>query len=186
MNHIVYRDALFLIVAILVGATGIMMSYLADPSKLQETQVESPGAIIVTVSWPPGSEDVDTWLMGPGEETAVFYRQKSGKTWDLLRDDLGLVNDPTPLNFENAYTRGEPDGAYRINVLCYTCLNKREVPVTVEVKERSPDGKTTRLVDRSTVVLTKDGEERTAIAFTVRDGTIDKGSINRLFERLAK
>src|SRR5690606_24254871 len=120
---------------------------------------------------------------GPRDNRPVGYSNRAGRTFNLLRDDLGTVNDDTGLNFENAYSRGSPPGEYVVNVHMYA--NKENppswpVPVRVVVSiTGGPSGKS-RSVDiySGTVELTRQGEEITAVRFTMNEeGNVIPGSV---------
>ena len=42
-----------------------MFPFLNPPA--QEDQADPPGNVIVHITWPIGNNDVDLWVMGPGE-----------------------------------------------------------------------------------------------------------------------
>jgi hypothetical protein len=121
---------------------------------------------------------------GPGEPRAIGYSRKSGKLWDLLRDDLGTVPDATGINFENAYTRGIVAGDYTINVHCYRCPDVPQV-VQVEVAVSTGSNSPMMVLVTTTVTLTKQGQEATAIRFTLNgDGRVKRDSMHRVFKPL--
>src|SRR3546814_3333786 len=104
LNDILFRDALFIMVLIQYILIVLMLPHLNPPASAK--QADPPGNLIVHVSWPEGDADVDLWLDGPAEPVPVGYSNKGGVLWNLLRDDLGTKPDATPLNYENAFTRG--------------------------------------------------------------------------------
>lgn len=147
------------------------------------------GNIAVFVYWPDDTDvDIDTHLSGPGGEH-VYYKHPSGKVWNLLRDDMGAINDGTPRNFENASTRGIPAGEYIINVSAYRGADNL-FPVTVGVELRinpSVDGGgPPQLVLNRKVTLDHIGEEATAFRFTAdSNGHVNPDSINAIYVALA-
>jgi hypothetical protein len=164
------------LLAMLLAVVAIVMLVLPSINPAVEAeQVDQPGNLVASAAWPAGSTDVDMWVSGPGDK-AVGYKNKSGKVWSLLRDDLGTANDSTPLNYESAYTRGLPDGEYAINVHCYSCTSATPVYVEVRLAEGS-------LVFRGTVNL-KPKQERTAIRFRVAGGAVVVGSESRVFKKM--
>lgn len=146
--------------------------------------ISPPGNLIVTASWPPSGHDVDLWVMGPTEARPVGYSNQSGKLFNLLRDDLG---PPDPeLNFENVYTRGLPDGEYIINLHCYRCYGVSEekpIPVTVDVRLKK-DGGAAVPVTKTRVLLTKHGQEKTALRFLIKDGNVLHETIHNAYRSL--
>lgn len=180
MNRTTFRDMLMIILLGFVFMIVAMVPHLNPPPKNDE--VRPPGNIIVHIMWPPGNVDVDMWVTGPGEPKPVGYSNPNGKLWNLLRDDLGTINDTTSLNYENAYTRGIVAGEYIINVHCYRCPSGEDVPVIIEVRIR----KDTKLI---LVAISKiklsSKQEITAIRFLVDEkGNLVPKSINRVQRHL--
>lgn len=186
MSHTLFRDALFLMLLGLVALVIWMLPFLNPPA--QQDRAEPPGNLIVHITWPEGDTDVDLWSDGPGEPVPVGYSNKSGVLWNLLRDDLGQFPDATPLNYENAYTRGIVPGDYTINVHCYRCpVTPVPVDVEISVKPTGSLGAKTpmRILVTTRVALESEGQERTAIRFRLNaDGTADKESFNSVFRPL--
>ena len=157
-----------------------------------EAKAEPPGNLIVHVTWPEGNTDVDLWVDGPGELTPVGYSNKGGVLWNLLRDDLDNSPDATPLNFENAYTRGIPKGEYQINVHCYRCP-QLPVPVDVEVSMNSGAGKAggsktaSKILFTAKLQLESNHQELTAVAFYMDgNGELIKNSMHNVFRELRR
>ena len=169
-------DALFNLLGVLVFFILTLIAQVNPPA----TDFNPPGQLVTTASWPAGAIDVDLWLTGPDDEPIGFSRPK-GKVWNLLRDDLGTANDPTPQNMEFASTRGLPDGEYAINVRCFGCAGK--VPLTVNVEARLAD---VGLIWRGSVELVRDKHEKTAIRFRVRDGKVVPGSQNQVYKQMRR
>jgi hypothetical protein len=160
----------------------ILMRPLLNPPT-EDAKAEPPGNLTVHIVWPVGNTDVDLWVHGPGEPRAIGYSRKSGKLWDLLRDDLGTVPDATGINFESAYTRGVVAGAYTINVHAYRVPT---VPIVVQVEVAlSPETGPLKVLFTTTVTLTKQGQEKTAVRFYLEaDGTVRPGSVHAVFKPL--
>lgn len=183
----VFRDVIMLALLGFVAMVVWMLPHLNPPQ--DDDQTKPPGNLIAYVTWKPGPIDVDLWLTGPGEEKPVGYSRKSGVLWDLLRDDLGTRNDDTPMNFENAYTRGIVPGEYALNVHCYDCP-KGQLPivVTLELSLKKPgsDGKgSIKRLLVTKVTLHEENQERVLVRFRLtKDGSIVKGSVSRVFEKM--
>lgn len=170
----------FVDVLLIITFTLAAFSFLALANinpKAQAHNTPPPGNLMVTIAWPEGDTDVDLWLGAPGDQP-VGYSHKSGRIWDLLRDDMGNEGDTTPLNFESAYSRGIPDGEYVVDIHCYRC-NAVPVPVTVEVGVAH--GPT---IFKGVVPLLADKQERTVIRFTMKDGQIVPNSENQVYKPL--
>ena len=185
-SRTVFRDLLMLMLLGFVAIIVAMLPHLNPPAT--EDNIEPPGNVIAHVTWPEGNTDVDMWVTGPGEIVPVGYSNKSGLLWNLLRDDLGNVPDATPLNYENAFTRGITPGEYIINVHCFRC-RVLPVPVDIEVsvKRIGDNGAKTpiRVIATTQVILHRNREEATAIRFELdRDGNLIPNSLNHVFRPL--
>lgn len=184
MNRTTFRDLLMIMLLGFVFMIVAMVPHLHPPAT--QDGKEPPGNVIASITWPEGDTDVDLWVTGPGEVNPVGYSNKGGLLWNLLRDDLGTSPDATPLNYENAYTRGITPGEYVINVHCYRCP-VLPVPVDVEisVKNSNSDKGGMKIIATTRVVLHEDGEEATAIRFKLTEkGELVKGSVNHVFRPL--
>lgn len=128
---------------------------------------------MVTVSWPDNSpDDIDTWVEGPKGQLVWFKRPQEG-LMHLDRDDRGQVNDMqlidgkeivNPLNQEVVTIRGRPPGEFVVNIHYYRSQTLQAVPVTVYLAEVNP---TLKVLHYATTTLQREGEERTAVRFTI-------------------
>lgn len=164
----------------------------------QKTSSDSEGSInqdnmlLIEMRWPDGfCDDVDLWVMAPGELKPVGYSNRGGVVMDLLRDDLGCSTDSTTLNYEVQFSRGIPNGNYFVNVFMYTKSDASgPVPITVSVTLRRPIDKTPstkRLTEELMVreiVMTKDNQEQTVFRFQMQNNEVVPGSINYLQKTL--
>lgn len=177
-------DVLFAIVLILLVVIVALLPLINPPA--EDAKAEPPGNLIVAITWPEGNTDVDLWVNGPGEPVPVGYSNKGGVLWNLLRDDLGKHPDASPLNYENAFTRGIVQGTYTVNVHCYRCPEV-PVPVDVEVSLNTGEagkGSLKRLITTQ-IVLHKTKQERTAIDFAIdAKGQVIRESMNNIFQPL--
>jgi len=179
-----FRDFLFLSLLGFVAMVVWLLPHVNPPA--QEDNTVPPGNVIITIVWPPDMDnDVDLWVMGPGEIRPIGYSNKGGTLFNLLRDDLGHRPDASGINYENAYSRGAPAGEYIVNVHCYRCP---VTPVPVEViVELNPDparSRPTRVLAETRVELGP-AQEKTAIRFELNDkGNVVEGSIHNVYKRL--
>lgn len=182
MNNTLYRDMLMLMLMAFVAMVVLMLPVLNPPAN--EANIDPPGNLIVTITWPPGDTDVDLWVDGPGELAPVGYSNTSGLLWNLLRDDLGTFLDTTGINYENAYTRGIISGDYVINVHCFRC-NILPQRVEVEISVQREDVKGVDVIATTNVALSQNGQELTALRFSLtRDGDLVPGSMHHVFKPL--
>lgn len=176
----VFRDLIMLTLLGFVTMVILMIPHLNPPT--EAATARPPGNIVVEARWAVGADaDVDLWVKGP-DDAPVGYSRKSGTVFDLLRDDLGRSRDATDQNFEFAYSRGAPAGAYAVNLHLYD-PNQTPLPVEVTVEVSARDSATGRLtrIDRHRVRLTRRGEEITVVRFRLDgQGGLVAGSVNRL------
>ena len=177
----VFRDVIFLALAGFVAIVLLLLPYVSPPAKA-DAEVESPGNVIVEIRWPDEvNADVDLWVEAPGD-VPVGYSNQSGTIFNLLRDDLGLKNDVTALNYETTYSRGIPAGEYTVNLHLYRS-SSRHLPLAVTVVVSLKPDKTSSakqiLVTKQT--LRSVGEEVTVFRFSVdEDGRLVTGSVHDL------
>ena len=141
-----------------------------------------PGHVIVELRWPDDMDaDVDLWVQAPGD-VPVGYSNKGGRVFNLLRDDLGTAGDPAEVNYETSYSRGVPAGEYTDNVHLYRSDTRRaQVPVIVIASVRTAADKSVRRIAVKKLVLARQGEEITALRFTLNElGNLVQGSIHDL------
>ena len=163
--NIAVRDVTLVILVGMIALVILLIPHLNPPGKKQEAEATPPGNVIVEIRWPDNwKTDVDLWVLAP-KDSPVGYSNLVGRTFNLLRDDLGSMNDPLGLNYENAYSRGIPIGEYVINLhLFRNAENIYPVPVDVQVSTRMPPGAIKRLL-HSKVELRFAGQEITVFRF---------------------
>lgn len=139
---------------------------------MEEKPIEKDGSInqnnvlLIEARWPDKMcDDIDLWVLAPGEGKPVGFSNRGGVVMDLLRDDLGCSNDATTLNMELQFSRGVPAGEYVINIQGYR-VDSEKVPVAVTVTLRPINGATRQLLTRQ-IVIEEDDEEQTVFSFTL-------------------
>ena len=183
-QHTLFRDFLFLAALGFCALLVIVLPFLNPPGQKAVQGTPPPGNLVVLITWKPGPIDVDLWLSSPKDLKPVGYTNTTGELWDLLRDDLGTRRDSTPLNFENAYTRGIVPGEYVINVHCFGCEKHLPVEVLIEVSRKDKDGNVKKLLTTKVVLLRQD-QELTALRFRLNnDLSLDRDSVNNIYKRL--
>lgn len=184
--NIVFRDLLLGLIGILVMVVFVVLLQVS-PAKKANEGVTPPGNVTAFITWPAGDTDIDLWVTGPGEPFPVGYSNKGGVLWNLLRDDLGSFPDLSGINMESSYSRGAPPGEWIINVHCFRCAVLPQ-KVNVEVsssKAATGSAKGTAIIATATVELKSNGQERTAIRFTLdAKGDLVPGSLNSVFREL--
>lgn len=186
-TNTVYKDMITLVLLGIVTMFIIVLFHINPVGEKNNSEIKQPGNISVELLWPSESKmDIDLWVKAPGE-TQIGYSNKDGPTFNLVRDDVGVTNDPVQINYENAFSRGAPAGEYIVNVHLYNA-NVEPLPITVRVTVRirrpdDPDGNETVLV--KDVSLSYHKEEVTVFRFTLDDKAhIVPGSINDIPIRL--
>jgi hypothetical protein len=183
----VWLDTALLMLGGFVLMTVLMMTVLNPPAKSSENDgVPAPGNVIIEAQWGDKLDaDVDLWVQGPGDRP-VGYSNKSGKLFNLLRDDLGRAQDMTDYNYEVAYSRGTPAGEYVVNIHMYRGIGVT-YPVRVKVvasAKTDPNGPARQLA-ATTVELRRENQEVTALRFRLdSNGQLQAGSVNSLFKEL--
>ena len=180
---IVYRDFLFLTLLGFVAMVVWLLPFINPPA--QSSDAVPPGNVVVAITWPEGDTDIDLWVTGPGEIVPVGYSNKGGVLFNLLRDDLGKMPDATPLNYENAYSRGVVAGEYVVNVHCYRCpVVPQRVDVEIAVND-GRSGKGVKPIATTSLELRSNGQEKTALRFRLdAKGRVEPASMNNLFRPL--
>ena len=167
--------------------TAMVIAYLLlpliNPPAEEDAKADPVGNIVVSVSWPVGDVDIDTWVFGPGETRPVGYSNRNGKVFSLIKDDLG--NPDNDLNYEAVISRGTPAGRYWINLHAFRASTYPiKVKVTVDV-HTGDNGKGMKKIVTTEVVLDHYGDERTAFSFELTDnGALVPGTTNNLFKPL--
>jgi hypothetical protein len=183
----VWLDTALLMLGGFILMTVLMLSVINPPAKSAETVGEqSPGNVIIEAQWGDKLDaDVDLWVQAPGDKP-VGYSNKSGRYFNLLRDDLGKAQDVTDLNYEVAYSRGVPAGEYIANVHMYRGIGVTypiDVKVVASVKPTPQD--TAQQIVAATVQLKRENDQVTAFRFTLDNrGHLVAGSINNVYREL--
>ncbi len=186
-----FRDVIFILMITFIILFLIAVMHINPIAKPKEEQITPPGNVIVNIFWEDGLNiDVDLWVLGPEDDRPVGYSNRAGGTFNLLRDDLGSTNDITERNFENAYTRGLPEGEYIINVHMFSNKEKEKnwpvnVEVVVTVMETNQDKSSPNEVAVAMIPLSRNGEELTAVRFKIdKNHKVIQESINQVQKKL--
>ena len=177
----VFRDVIFLALAGFVAVVIMLLPHLNPPAKA-ESEVASPGNVIVEIRWPDQlNADVDLWVQAPGD-VPVGYSNKGGRVFNLLRDDLGNQADATKLNYEMSYSRGIPNGEYTVNLHFYRNRSDQwPMPVDVVVSVKPDVVSSARQILKTSIKLKTEGEEVTAFRFALDEkGELQSGSVHDL------
>lgn len=176
-----YRDLLFTMM-IAYMAMAVMVLLIASKKVVQETT--NPGNILVELFWDIARDaDVDLWVAYAGERP-VGYSNKSGVTFNLLRDDLGKSHDPESRNHELTVGRGLKEGPYTVNVHLYRSRDLDPIAVTVKVTTHKPNSSPTEIAHNK-IILERENQEETLVRFSLnKNGDLIPGSINTLPKKI--
>jgi hypothetical protein len=182
----VFRDVITLALCGFVAIVVLLLPHLNPPVQAAAADsVRAPGNVIVEIRWPDGYDaDVDLWVQAPGD-VPVGYSNKGGAIFNLLRDDLGQIGDPTPLNYEISYSRGIPPGEYTANVHLYRNPKHQPIEVTMTVSVKADTHASAKHLLTTSVVLRREGDELTGFRFRLdAEGNLEAGSAHSLHKRL--
>lgn len=185
VGGIVFRDVIMLTLLGFVALVILLLPHLNPPTRASES-TPPPGNVIVEIRWPdPFDTDVDLWVQAPGD-APVGYSNKGGLVFNLLRDDLGNLRDPTELNYEVSYSRGIPAGEYTVNLHLYRNMEGvYPIPVTVVASVRQDASSRAHRLFTKKVHLLREGEEITVFRFSLdSEGELVPGSVHSLYRPL--
>lgn len=166
-------DLLLSFANLLLGILVILFVSMHPPAKNNPESAKPPGQMMVCIYW-QGHHDVDLHGGSPDDDKEVWYRHQSGKTIDLVRDDLGTDNVP---HFECQFARQLPDGRWVFNIVGFS-ITQPEVSVHAEIRIADEAGYHL-LLERDLTIKHK--QERTIAQFQLRDGKVVPGSVNEVF-----
>lgn len=177
----VFRDLIMLTLAGFIVVTFILLPHISPKAKAT-AEVNSPGNVIVELRWPDEVDaDVDLWVAAPTDKP-VGYSNQSAKVFNLLRDDVGVNNDLSGINYEVAYSRGIPAGEYAVNVHFFsdrTYAAPVEAQITVSLKKDTK--RSAKRILTKNVSLKRLGQELTVIRFRMNEAAeLERASINDL------
>ncbi len=186
-TFVLWTDNALLLLGGFILLFAIALAMVAKPTpEIKDPGIQAPGNVIVEIRWPDGIDaDVDLWLLAPGD-VPVGYSNQSGHVFNLLRDDLGKVNDPDTLNYETAFSRGIPAGEYVVNLHLFRAtpaLLPLRVQFVISIKTDSDKSAKRVLIGEQTLI--KNGEEVTAVRFTIDSNkALVNGSENHIFRKV--
>ena len=177
----VFRDVILLALAGFVMLVLLLLPHL-NPRATPQDPTPRPGNVMVELRWPDElNVDVDLWVQAPGD-VPVGYSNQGGAIFNLLRDDLGHINDATDLNDEFSYSRGVPAGEYTVNLHLYRNLaNVYPVPAVVAVSVKNSPNLPAQQILLTKLNLSHEDEELTAFRFKLdEEGRLLSGSVHNL------
>ena len=173
----VFRDMLFLMVLGLVVLI-FLISFLIGPP-VKEGQTAQVAEIVIEAIWPTGTKyDVDLWTMGPDGIPVGWGVHTATGSLNLERDDRGMINDTSSLNYELITVRKREPGEYTVNLHLYNNFGEPlPVPINVKVTGKGDMGE----IYSGEILLNRRKQEVTVVRFTLDvDGSLMRDTINNL------
>ncbi len=177
----VFRDVIMLALAGFIMLVLLLLPHV-NPRATPQDPTPRPGNVMVELRWPDElNVDVDLWVQAPGD-VPVGYSNQGSAIFNLLRDDLGHLNDTTDLNYEFSYSRGVPAGEYTVNLHLYRNLaNVYPIPAVVAVSVKNSPNLPAQQILSTKLNLSHEDEELTAFRFKLdEEGRLLSGSVHNL------
>ena len=185
-NDVVFRDVILLALTGFISMVILLIPFVNPPTE-EESSSTPPGNVIVELFWDDKRDvDIDLWVQAP-DDIPVGYSNKGGIFFNLLRDDLGIYKDNSPVNYEVSYSRGISDGVYIANVHLYREDKSPFKPIIAEllVSVVDPDSNKRKQILRTSKKLEEIGKEITVFQFELdKKGKLNKNSINNKYVML--
>ena len=185
-NDVVFRDVILLALTGFISMVILLIPFVNPPTE-EESSSTPPGNVIVELFWDDKRDvDIDLWVQAPND-IPVGYSNKGGLFFNLLRDDLGIYKDNSPVNYEVSYSRGISDGVYIANVHLYREDKAPFKPIIAEllVSVVDPDSNKRKQILRTSKKLEEIGKEITVFQFELdKKGKLNKNSINNKYVML--
>ena len=185
-NDVVFRDVILLALTGFISMVILLIPFINPPTE-EESSSTPPGNVIVELFWDDKRDvDIDLWVQAP-DDIPVGYSNKGGLFFNLLRDDLGIYKDNSPVNYEVSYSRGISDGVYIANVHLYREDKAPFKPIIAEllVSVVDPVSNKRKQILRTSKKLEEIGKEITVFQFELnKKGKLNKNSINNKYVML--
>ncbi len=167
----VFTDLLFNALLGFAFMFAIAFMLISEPE--EPGNVDYKAEFLITVRWPDNHpDDVDALVEDP-KGGLIWYHNRDTGLIHLDRDDRGVFADQievngikiaNPANQETVTVRAIQPGEYVVNVLHYQANYSDPLPVTVKVEKLNPR---VSLVHYRTLTLSGNGDEQTAVRFTL-------------------
>lgn len=185
-NDVVFRDVILLALTGFISMVILLIPFVNPPTE-EESSSTPPGNVIVELFWDNKRDvDIDLWVQAP-DDIPVGYSNKGGLFFNLLRDDLGIYKDNSPVNYEVSYSRGISKGVYIANVHLYREDKSPFQPIIAEllISVVDPDNNKRRQILKTSKKLEEVGKEITVFQFELdKKGKLNKNTINNEYVML--
>ena len=173
---VIFRDAMFLLILGMVAVL-FLINLLINPKSQKQAEIPIQDEIVIQAFWPSGTAyDVDLWVMGPDKIPVGWGHHETTSAVNLERDDRGIINDSSDVNYEMISVRQRLAGEYIVNVDLYNPYSEPlPVPVTVNVVGKDDLGE----IYSGVILINQRPREVTAVRFSLgSDGKLVAGSKN--------
>ena len=185
-NDVVFRDVILLALTGFISMVILLLPFVNPPTE-EESSSTPPGNVIVELFWDSKRDvDIDLWVKAP-DDIPVGYSNKGGLFFNLLRDDLGIYKDNSPINYEVSYSRGISNGTYIVNVHLYREDKSPFEPIIAEILISivDPNSNKRRQILNTKKILKEIGKEITVFQFDLdKKGKLNKDNINNKYVML--
>ncbi len=185
-SDVIFRDVILLALTGFISMVLLLLPFVNPPTE-EESSSTPPGNVIVELFWDDQRDvDIDLWVQAP-DDIPVGYSNKGGLFFNLLRDDLGIYKDNSPVNYEVSYSRGISKGTYITNVHLYREDKSPFIPIIAEllISVVDPDTNKRRQILKTNKRLEIVGKEITVFQFELdKKGNLNKESINNNYVML--
>ena len=185
-NDVVFRDVILLALTGFISMVILLLPFVNPPTE-EESSSTPPGNVIVELFWDSKRDvDIDLWVKAP-DDIPVGYSNKGGLFFNLLRDDLGIYKDNSPINYEVSYSRGISNGTYIVNLHLYREDKSPFEPIIAEILISIVDPKSNkrRQILNTKKILKEIGKEITVFQFDLdKKGNLNKENINNKYVML--
>jgi hypothetical protein len=143
------------------------------------------GDLTIKMQWLVGSlSDLDLWVQPPGDRP-IGYSRKTGRSCDLVGDDLGAEHDEASRAMEVVVCRQAAAGEYILNVHSDRFEDVNAMPVQLIVRDMHFGTNSTEIMATRSISVDHMGQGIMAVRFRLGpDGQIDHDSINNLQKSL--
>lgn len=184
-SSVAFRDLVLNSFIVFILIIALLIPHVNIKGKNADGDIAQPGQMYVTMSWPSDNNiDLDLIIRDPTDEV-VFFRNTHGRNLTLSKDDRGLLDDASGLNFEYLFSRSLPDGYYTINVVAFS-VNEGRLPVEtllqVSVKDLKLINKRSEEVITVKKTVDQLNKEYTITRFLVVNGKIKTDTITNYEE----
>ena len=169
-SNTTFLDLLFNITLFFVAVFAVSF-VMMNKKKVEDAKINSKAEYIITVTWPKGNTDIDTYIEDPIGNVAYFSKKQAGLL-HIDQDDQGEITDVVEGPFGNIIIednreitsiRGIIPGEYILNVHAYNLREKISENVKIKIDKVNPT--ITTVMTKEFTLINK--QEKTVCRFTL-------------------